>query len=544
MEEGSTTAPPLLTEPDLVTLMDKNKIGTDATIAEHIHKIQERKYAVLDGREFKPTTLGEALVAGYNYIGLRLLSQPQLRAKTESDMKEITEQKKTKEEVLKENIDMYRKIFDDITKDAPKLDKALAKYFTPLGTHFDEEVQNFSKCGKCSESMHMRSVEGRSTLFCENCKVGYRMPQNDGITTIDQECPLCSFQVLSITSTKDKKYNICPYCYNNPPQDIENSNSMPCFKCTANCPLAGGTGAALPLFPCPQCSKNMVLKKKKDNKGFFISCEGFPNCSKSLWLPKELTTAEATTTICSRCDGTKKVSGGILSAGGSGPFRKIKVTFDKAAIIPGQPSQWLACLGGCDEMMNEYLSDANQRFSTWAATAQQKPTSTFTKQTNPPQTYSKKKTFSGHFQEDSFQDTDFGPPKRAGPPKSNFTQSKSWAPPPKAVQGKNGEEVFCNCGSLAMNAIVKKEGPNQGRPFFTCVTKACNFFAWGDDNGPQAQQSFSKPSKPPPKPTKRKATHKTDSEKPAKKHKSEMKCSLCKQTGHNKRSCPNKDEDE
>jgi len=72
MEEGITTPPPLLTEPDLVALMDKNGIGTDA---EHIHKIQERKYAVLEGREFKPTTLGEALVAGYYYIGLRLLSQ-------------------------------------------------------------------------------------------------------------------------------------------------------------------------------------------------------------------------------------------------------------------------------------------------------------------------------------------------------------------------------------------------------------------------------------------------------------------------------------
>lgn len=43
--EGVTTPPNLLAEEDLVSLMDKNNIGTDATIAEHIQKIQDRKYA-------------------------------------------------------------------------------------------------------------------------------------------------------------------------------------------------------------------------------------------------------------------------------------------------------------------------------------------------------------------------------------------------------------------------------------------------------------------------------------------------------------------
>jgi DNA topoisomerase III len=38
-ETGITTAPELLTETDLITLMEKNKIGTDATIHEHIKTI-------------------------------------------------------------------------------------------------------------------------------------------------------------------------------------------------------------------------------------------------------------------------------------------------------------------------------------------------------------------------------------------------------------------------------------------------------------------------------------------------------------------------
>lgn len=66
LDESKTTPPKLLTEPDLIGLMDKHGIGTDATIADHIAKIQDRKYAVVQNGEFRPTKLGEALVAGVN----------------------------------------------------------------------------------------------------------------------------------------------------------------------------------------------------------------------------------------------------------------------------------------------------------------------------------------------------------------------------------------------------------------------------------------------------------------------------------------------
>jgi len=39
MTESSTQAPPYLTERDLITMMDENGIGTDATIAEHVKNV-------------------------------------------------------------------------------------------------------------------------------------------------------------------------------------------------------------------------------------------------------------------------------------------------------------------------------------------------------------------------------------------------------------------------------------------------------------------------------------------------------------------------
>lgn len=50
----------------------------------------------LQARFFKPTTLGEALIAGYNKVGLRQLALPQLRAKTEADMQGICNGQKTR----------------------------------------------------------------------------------------------------------------------------------------------------------------------------------------------------------------------------------------------------------------------------------------------------------------------------------------------------------------------------------------------------------------------------------------------------------------
>ena len=48
--------------------MDREGIGTDATIASHIKKIQDRCYSVKNGTYFQPTEFGLALINGYCLI--------------------------------------------------------------------------------------------------------------------------------------------------------------------------------------------------------------------------------------------------------------------------------------------------------------------------------------------------------------------------------------------------------------------------------------------------------------------------------------------
>ncbi|KAK4541428.1 hypothetical protein LTR36_008029 [Oleoguttula mirabilis] len=184
MYEGQTSPPGYLTEPELIALMDANGIGTDATMAEHIAKIKTRDYvqtrprarqqrregeeeeyepgeaaepdvgrgrgrgrgrararggrggangrgggAISGVQEFIPTTLGVALVEGYENMGFETsLTKPFLRKEMELRMKAICEGRKTKAEVVHESIEQYRDVYIRTQQRLDSLRAAVRKY--------------------------------------------------------------------------------------------------------------------------------------------------------------------------------------------------------------------------------------------------------------------------------------------------------------------------------------------------------------------------------------------------------------------------------
>ena len=74
VRRGQTTAPGYLTEAELITKMEREGIGTDASIATHIENIGKRNYVrVESGRKMVPTQLGIVLVQGYKAIDPELV---------------------------------------------------------------------------------------------------------------------------------------------------------------------------------------------------------------------------------------------------------------------------------------------------------------------------------------------------------------------------------------------------------------------------------------------------------------------------------------
>ena len=99
-----------MTEADLIALMDKHGIGTDATHAEHIETVKSREYVFIEDRDkLVPGKLAMALVEGYDAMGF-FMSKPDLRAGLETDLAEICEGRKGKEDVLRGQVDKYREV--------------------------------------------------------------------------------------------------------------------------------------------------------------------------------------------------------------------------------------------------------------------------------------------------------------------------------------------------------------------------------------------------------------------------------------------------
>ncbi|KAK4538126.1 hypothetical protein CDCA_CDCA16G4151 [Cyanidium caldarium] len=162
-----TEPPPLLSEADLIAAMDQHGIGTDATIAEHIKKIQERQYVMKqavraahsedaddedeEGNEgaggtgrprprngratpaapvarFVPMKLGVALMEAFERCELSL-GEPTLRAEQEARQKRIVHGEATARETLPALLRSFRQALERLMQRNTDFDRAFAVYF-------------------------------------------------------------------------------------------------------------------------------------------------------------------------------------------------------------------------------------------------------------------------------------------------------------------------------------------------------------------------------------------------------------------------------
>ncbi|KAE9604181.1 putative DNA topoisomerase transcription factor interactor and regulator CCHC(Zn) family [Lupinus albus] len=220
LDSGVTRPPPLLSEADLLSSMDKEGIGTDATMHDHIKKLLDRFYVTKDSStRFTPTNLGEALVMGYDDMGYKLW-KPDLRAVMERDMKSVSEGVKSKDEVLATSLQQMKACFLDARLNKVKLLEAMGIFFERSNRAGGDELhatgEVVRKCGLCQESdmVLKKNRDGNFMVGClgfPQCRNAVWLPgsvSEAAVTT--NTCNICTPGPVYLIQFKFRQLEIPP----------------------------------------------------------------------------------------------------------------------------------------------------------------------------------------------------------------------------------------------------------------------------------------------------------------------------------------------
>ncbi|KAJ0035522.1 hypothetical protein Pint_25587 [Pistacia integerrima] len=290
LKEGNTVAPDYLSESELISLMEKNGIGTDASIPVHINNICERNYVqVQAGRKLVPTALGITLVRGYQCIDPDLCL-PDIRSFIEQQITLVAKGQADHSRVVQHVLQQFKEKYSYFVKQIENMDALFEAQFSPLS----DSGRVLSKCGKCLRYMKYISTQP-SRLYCATCEEVYNLPQKG-------------------TIKKAKSFPLCPFCYNNPPFEGIDTHfgttktnisgkfgkeaGMPCFLCPH--PTCRHSLIAQGVCACPECNGTLVLDPVSAPK-WRLYCN---MCNCLVFLPQGAHRIATTRDQCPECDST------------------------------------------------------------------------------------------------------------------------------------------------------------------------------------------------------------------------------------------------
>ncbi|XP_009371098.1 DNA topoisomerase 3-beta isoform X1 [Pyrus x bretschneideri] len=312
LHEGLTSPPDYLSESELISLMEKNGIGTDASISVHINNICERNYVqVQAGRKLVPTALGITLIRGYQCIDPDLCL-PDIRSFIEQQITLVAKGQADHFRVVQHVLQQFMQKYSYFVKQIENMDALFEAQFSPLA----DSGRVLSKCGKCLRYMkHISSQPSR--LYCNTCEEVYYLPQKGSIKLYKEiTCPLDNFELLicSMPGPDGKSFSLCPYCYNSPPFEgidtlfgavksgpsgkLGKGAGMPCFLCPH--PTCRHSLIAQGVCACPECSGTLVLDPVSAPK-WRLCCN---MCNFLVLLPQGAHQISTTRERCPDCDST------------------------------------------------------------------------------------------------------------------------------------------------------------------------------------------------------------------------------------------------
>uniref|UniRef100_A0A8V0Z377 DNA topoisomerase n=1 Tax=Gallus gallus TaxID=9031 RepID=A0A8V0Z377_CHICK len=509
MVDGETSPPLLLTEADLIALMEKHGIGTDATHAEHIETIKTRMYVGLTAdQRFLPGHLGMGLVEGYDSMGYEM-SKPDLRAELEADLKLICEGKKDKSIVLHQQVQKYKQVFIEAVARANKLDQALAQYFGEATEIVEQEEVypampvSIRKCPQCNNDMVLKTKKnGGFYLSC----TGY---------------PACKTAVWFPDFVLDvaKDESICAVCKPHPVHRLKFKFKRGSVPPTMPLDFVGCIGG------CDQ-----MLKELLDLRYSHRSSQSGQSASQQANQLQVNNSFNRANSENRRVGGTTNMATGHLLY-----LSSTRAPRPAPSAAPDDGNNAVVCNCGNEAMLLTVRKEGpNQGRQFYKCSAN---TCNFFL-----------------WSDQQSEDRSNAAPRGSAPPRAFGARGPANSQRPGGKRGpehfgssnnsSSGDSTVCRCDQPAVTRTVQKDGPNKGRQFHTCSKpreQQCGFFQWADENvAPGASGDFSfnhfgsseysrelgsKAKRP------SNLSHGATAKKP-------RTCSICHQPGHTKKTCP------
>ncbi|MCL2141968.1 MAG: DNA topoisomerase [Methanimicrococcus sp.] len=254
---ASKTAPPKkLTEAELLTLMDKNGIGTKATAPTHIETNKKRGYFESKGKTISILNTGFMLMESLD-TAVPIVIRPEIRSQVEALIQQVEDGKITMEQAVETGTDLIKKMYADLTGNKECLVLKLSGSIKTQAA--EEDKKNYvAVCPLCQNALRIVTTDKGRFIGCvgyPDCTQTYPLPKTGALTIQrTKKCPKGGIAVIDVGKKYDWTVGVGP-CFNcdqniscNPPEligscprckegqmEFVNYNDNRFLKCTQKC---------------------------------------------------------------------------------------------------------------------------------------------------------------------------------------------------------------------------------------------------------------------------------------------------------------------
>ncbi len=256
-EQHFTEPPPRYSEASLVKALEEHGIGRPSTYAAIISTLQQREYAIVENKRFKPTDVGRIVNKFLtSYFGKYV--DYGFTATLEDSLDHIASGDKAWLPVLQEFWTPFIKQVHEIEETVQRKDVT------------QEELDE--KCPECGSKLAIWLGKRGRFIGCTgypNCKYTRNLNTDGDAAAAEiiagRKCPTCNSDLV-IKTGKYGKFIGC--------------SGYPNCKFIESLDKPVDTGVE-----CPECKKGHLLKRKTRYGTFFYACNQYPDCKYAVKYP-------------------------------------------------------------------------------------------------------------------------------------------------------------------------------------------------------------------------------------------------------------------